>query len=608
MGGLISEDVKERVRAAADIVDVVKEYVPLKKMGRNYFGLCPFHSEDSPSFSVSAEKQIFYCFGCNAGGDVFRFLMLKDGISFPEAVQRLADRAGIVVPREEKSPEVRRKEAKRQEFFEANELAMKYYHWFLNQEAGAQGRQYLVNRGLSPEIIEQFQLGYAPQGWDNLLRFMLKRGRREKDLAALGLLAAHTRESKATGYYDQFRNRVMFPIWNHYNRVVGFGGRVLDTSLPKYLNSPESDIFNKSRTLYGLNFAANSIRDLNQAIIMEGYLDVITCHQYGITNAVAALGTALTAEHAKLLMRYTGNLVMAFDADSAGIKATLRGLDLVQSLGCQVRVVAIPDGKDPDEYLHKFGADAFKRLITEDSHSLVQFKMLQAAARYDLTTVTGKTSALAEVLPNLAKVRSEVEREEYLRVLGQELNLSWDTILGELRKFQREQQKTGRFRDKNVKNRNNSGDVRLAAAGKAPVKLDGLQRAEYTLLRLILENRRNLDYVEEHLGLAEIRDPAVRRLIGLYSQQVAAREDFLPAELFPLLPEEGISAVLSRVLMLEVPLDNIQETLDGCLSVIRSAGSDDRKGRLLRELAEAEKVGDWQLVATLMEEYKQLLK
>ncbi len=608
MRGLIAQEVVERVRAALDIVDVVREYVPLKKMGRNYFGLCPFHAEDSPSFSVSAEKQIFYCFGCNAGGNVYKFLMLKEGISFPEAVRRLADRAGISIPREEKDPRTLQEEQKRHRAFEANELAMKYYHFLLEKELGQPGLAYLQKRGLSREIIEKFQLGFAPQSWDSLLKFMASRGYREKELAALGLLASHTKENKDTSYYDQFRNRVIFPIWNHYNRVVGFGGRVMDQSLPKYLNSPESEIFSKSHNLYGLNFALNSIRDLDQAVIMEGYLDVITAHQFGITNAVAALGTAMTQDHAKLLLRYTTNVVMAFDADPAGIKATMRGLDILQSLGCHVQVVAVPDGKDPDEFIRKNGPEAFQKLIAEKALSLVEFKMAQAADKFDLTTVTGKTSALAEVLPNLDKVHSAVEREEYLRVLGQELNLSWETILGELRNYREEQQKSRRSRDKYVKNRNNTLDMRPVAASKPVVKLDGLKKAEYTLLRLILENKSNLDYVETNLGLNGLRDPQLKQIAQIYQEQVRARGECFPSDIYSLLPEEELSSVLSRVLMLEVPLVNSQETLSGCIKVIRGAGAEDRKGQLLKELADAEKVGDWQLVAQLMAEYKQLCK
>ncbi|MFZ3170873.1 MAG: DNA primase [Carboxydocellales bacterium] len=608
LGGLIAQEVIERVRAASDIVEVVREFVPLKKMGRNYFGICPFHAEDSPSFSVSAEKQIFYCFGCNAGGNVYKFLMLKEGIVFPEAVRRIAERVGITVPSAEKDPQTIKAEQKRHRAYEANELAMKYYHFLLKKELGQSGQAYLHKRGLTAEIIEQFQIGFAPQNWDSLLKFLTSRGYREKELAELGLLAAHHRENKDTSFYDQFRNRVIFPIWNHYNRVVGFGGRVMDQSLPKYLNSPETEIFSKSNNLYGMNFALNSIRDLNQAIVMEGYLDVITSHQFGITNTVAALGTAMTPEHAKQLLRYTPNVIMAFDADQAGIKATMRGMDILQAQGCHVQVVAIPDGKDPDEFIRKNGSEAFKKLLTEQAMSLVEFKMIQSAEKYDLTSVTGKTSALAEVLPNLAKVHNAVEREEYLRILGQELNLSWETILGELRKYRVEQQKSRQNRDKYVKYRNNISDMGSAVIGKPVIKLDGLKKAEYTLLRLILENKQNLEYVENNLGLAAFRDPQLRQIAEIYREQVQAGGGCFPSDLYPLLPEEELSSILSRVLMMEIPLNNSQQTLTGCIKAIRGAGAEDRKSHLLKELAEAEKVGDWQLVAQLMGEYNQLCK
>ncbi len=258
--------------------------------------------------------------------------------------------------------------------------------------------------------------------------------------------------------------------------------------------------------------------------------------------------------------------------------------------------------------IRKHGAEAFKQLITEKAVSLVEFKMTQAAEKYDLTTVTGKTSALAEVMPNLAKLHNAVEREEYLRVLGQELNLSWDTILGELRKYQQTQQKSQLSRDKNVKNRNNTHDVRQKTPEKPAVKLEGLQKAEYTLLRLVLENKKYLEYVEQNISLEVLRDPGIKQIVQLCAQEIKEKGECFPTNLYPLLSDENLSSILSRVLMLEIPLDNIQDTLVGCINVIRGAGTEDRKGQILRELAEAEKVGDWQLVAQLMAEYKQLFK
>jgi DNA primase len=290
---------------------------------------------------------------------------------------------------------------------------------------------------------------------------------------------------------------------------------------------------------------------------MEGYLDVITAHQFGINNAVASLGTAMTQEHAKMLMRNTNNVIMAFDADPAGIKAALRGLDILQSVGCHVQVVSIPGSKDPDEFIRKCGPEEFKKLLTDKALSLVEFKMAQSAGKYDLTTVTGKISALGEVLPNLARIRNAVEREEYLRVLGQDLNLSWDTILSELRKYQREHQKSKSFRDKNVKNRNNTHDVQFSAQQKPAAKLEGQQKAEYTLLRLVLESKENLELVQKNLGLEKLKDPSIRQITEVYCEEIKTNGECFPTNLFTLLPEEKLSSVLSRVLMLEIPMENV---------------------------------------------------
>ncbi|HEX3033201.1 MAG TPA: toprim domain-containing protein, partial [Bacillota bacterium] len=337
----------------------------------------------------------------------------------------------------------------------------------------------------------------------------------------------------------------------------------------------------------------------------EGYLDVITAHQFGISNAVAALGTAMTEDHARLIRRYTNNVILALDADPAGIKAALRGLDILQAAGLHVRVAPVPDGKDPDEYIRRFGADAFRKLLSDKAMTLVQFKMAQAADKYDLTTITGKTSALAEVLPNLDQVRSDVEREEYLHILGQELNLSWDTIMSELRKYRTNRNNLKASRDKNVKNRNNNIGHANSAQPVPQAQPDGRQKAEMTLLRLALENNENLEYVENNLGDRGFREPGLNKILAAARQQVSTKGSCYPPDLYAQLGETEAS-LLSRVLMLEVPMGNLRETMEGCLRTVQGAEAGDRKGQLLKELAEAEKVGDWQLVAQLMTEYKEL--
>jgi DNA primase len=321
----IPEDKISEIKNAADIVDIISETVLLKKAGRNFLGLCPFHSEKTPSFTVSPEKQIFYCFGCGAGGNVFSFLMKHESLTFPEAARALAKRYGITIPTKTLSPEQRRKIGQKESLLDLNKQAMDFFHHeLLSSVAGKQALSYLSKRGISEETIDQFNLGYAPKGWDNLLRFFTKMRIRPGLLEISGLVAARKNSS---GFYDRFRDRIIFPIFDVNMEVVGFGGRVMDNSEPKYLNSPETSVYNKSRTLYGLHRARDKCRTDDKVFIVEGYLDLLALHQHGIENSVATLGTALTAEHIRMLARYTRRMVLVYDSDEAGIKSAYRCIE-----------------------------------------------------------------------------------------------------------------------------------------------------------------------------------------------------------------------------------------------------------------------------------------
>ncbi|MHB8170915.1 MAG: DNA primase [Thermincolia bacterium] len=605
MSRLIPEHVVEDVRAASDIVQVISDYVALKKKGKYYTGLCPFHHEDTPSFTVTPDKQIFYCFGCNAGGNVFKFVMLKDTLTFPEAVRFLAERTGISMPSpEEKMPS--RTQQAREKAYLINHEAKDYWHNLLIQgDAGAEAREYLNKRGLDKAIIEKFQLGYATPEWDGMLNYLSKQSVSSQQAEKIGLALA---KERGNGYYDRFRNRVMFPIWNHHGKVVGFGGRVMDNSVPKYLNSPDTELFSKSNTLYGLNFAAKSIRELDQVIVVEGYLDVIRSHQYGITNVVASLGTAMTPEHGKLLMRYTRDVVIAFDADAAGIRAAIRGLEILQELGCRVKVLTIPDGKDPDEFIGKSGAEAFNKLLQTHTKSLIIFKVNQAMVRHDISTVKGKLAVFEEVLPNLARVRNQVEQEEYLSVIGRELNLSWETIKGELGKYRAEQGKKSYPGDKFDKNRHNTYiSSTLGENRNSQVKETALERAELTLVWLMVENPGLVTQVKQRLGLEFFRDAELNQLVHLVDQIYQEIGSCKPDQLYNYIDDPVLTAVLSRLLTREMPTDHWEQQLADCLALIEKAGITDRKTLLLKAIAEAEKAGDFQRVIELTTEYKNLL-
>ena len=348
-----SDDIIEEVRTRNDIVDVISGYVKLQRKGSSYFGLCPFHNEKSPSFSVSPSKQMYYCFGCGAGGNVFTFLMEYENFTFPEAVKALADRAGMELPEVEYSEEAKQQRDLKTAVLEVNKMAAKYYYCLLRAPQGAKAMEYLKNRELSDETMRRFGLGYASQYSDELYRYLKQQGVSDAVMKESGLMSVNERQ----GMYDKFWNRVMFPIMDVNGKVIGFGGRVMGDAKPKYLNSPETIVFDKSRNLYGLHIARTARK--KYLIVCEGYMDVISLHQAGFTNAVASLGTALTSQHASILKRYTDEVILTYDSDEAGVKAALRAIPLLKTAGIATRVLHMEPYKDPDEFIKALGTEAF---------------------------------------------------------------------------------------------------------------------------------------------------------------------------------------------------------------------------------------------------------
>jgi len=407
----VIDEVKQRI----DIVDIVSQYVRLTKSGRTFRGLCPFHSEKHPSFFVYPEQQSWHCFGaCNTGGDAFSFVMKKEGITFGEALRHLADRAGITIP-SRFEPEARTKEKERLgRLHQANQAAAQYFHnLLLNSTAGEKARSYLASRGFSPKTITDFQLGFSLNSWDALKEYLLERDYNEKELVTAGLLT-ETEEGKT---YDRFRNRLMFPISDSKGRIIGFGARVLDDSLPKYLNSPQTPLFDKSSNLYGINLAATAIRQQNLAVIVEGYMDVITAHQNGFTNVVASMGTAVTEKQLGTLKRLTKNLVFALDADAAGEEATLRNVGYENTLNAEVKVIIMPQGKDPDDVIRQ-DTQNWQHLLQE-AVPIVDYTFDKVTSELDLTTARGKSQAVDKLLPIVAEIRDATRQDHYLNKLAE---------------------------------------------------------------------------------------------------------------------------------------------------------------------------------------------
>lgn len=415
------EELVEEIRQKNDIVDIISGYVNLKRKGGSYFGLCPFHNEKTGSFSVSGHKQMYYCFGCGAGGNVFTFIMNYENYTFGEAIKMLADRAGVALPEIEDSKENREKESKRQKLLEINKEAAKYFYYQLRMPQGQIGLDYFKNRQLSDETMKQFGLGFSNKTSNDLILYLKNKGFSDELLRESGVAVFHEKY----GMSDKFWNRVMFPIQDINHRVIGFGGRVLGDGEPKYLNSPETPIFDKSRNLYGLNFARTSRK--NNIILCEGYMDVIAMHQAGFHQAVASLGTAFTSGQANLLRRYTENVILSYDSDGAGVKAALRAIGILREAGLNGKVLNLEPYKDPDEFIKNLGKEEFQKRIDQAENCFL-FEIRMIKREFDLSDPADKTRFHTEIAKKLCGFSQELERENYIEAVSRTYNIDHDSL------------------------------------------------------------------------------------------------------------------------------------------------------------------------------------
>ena len=421
--GLISDDIKNRIRDRVDIADVVGHHVSLRRAGQNLVGLCPFHQEKSPSFSVSSSKQMFYCFGCKAGGDVFAFLTKITGATFPEVLRELGDKVGIAV---EESPADRRQRGLTHRIEEINQAALTWFQSNLRDpRIGATAREYLTSRGIRDSTMEAFQIGVSSQEWDGLFKFLSQKGFSPSDLIPAGLISPR---HSGNGYYDKFHARVMFTITDLRKRVVGFGGRVLGEGMPKYLNSPDTPLFKKGQTLFAFDQAREAIVRTKTVIVVEGYFDAIALHQAGLTHTVATLGTALTPDHVQALRRFADRVVLLFDPDAAGVRAALRGLDLFVNSGLGVKVVTLPAGEDPDTFVRKEGIGAFAQLESA-APSLLDYALNHTVEQADAGSLESRIRSVDEVLRILHKSEHPIERQERIRVVAERLGIGESRLI-----------------------------------------------------------------------------------------------------------------------------------------------------------------------------------
>ena len=514
-----SDELIEEVRSRNDIVDVISGYVRLTKKGSTYFGLCPFHNEKTGSFSVSPNKQMYYCFGCGAGGNVFTFLMQYENFSFPEAMEALAERAGIELPKQEMSAQAKKEADKRQILLEINKAAGKYYYMLLRSEHGKQAYEYFKKRELSDATMQKFGLGYSDKYSDDLYRYLRKLGYDDAILKESGLVSI----DEVRGGHDKFWNRAMFPIMDVHNKVIGFGGRVMGDGEPKYLNSPETKVFDKSRNLYALNFARQTKKP--QMLLCEGYMEVIALHQAGFDNAVASLGTAFTSGHASLLKRYTKEVYLTFDSDGAGIKAALRAIPILKEVGLTAKVINMKPYKDPDEFIKALGAEEYQKRIDAAENSFM-FEIRILEQKYDMKDPEGKTAFQTEVAKKLLDFTTELERNNYMEAVADKYHMSFEA----LRNLVNQLGTQGGL----VKERT---PLKSGLNEKKHKKEDGMKQSQKLLLTWLIEYDNLYDKIKDIITPEDFTEDIFRKVAELlYEQKKSGTVN--PAQIISLFAEE----------------------------------------------------------------------
>lgn len=492
-----SDEVINDVRQSNDIVDVISQYVHLKRSGRNFFGLCPFHNEKSPSFSVSPDKQIFHCFGCGVGGNVFSFITQIEGINFVEAVQMLAERANIQLPTLQDNGDSQREELKAK-VYKVNEFTADFYHQNLYKPQAKIAQEYVKKRQLSNETLKSFKIGFSGK-FDELYQELKKQGFGEREILESGLVNKNERGQ----YIDRYRNRLMFPICDARGKVIAFGGRVLDDSKPKYINSPENVVYSKGRNLFGLNVAKKG--DLKRILIVEGYMDVISLHQRGITNVVAPLGTALTEQQGWLLRKNSEQIILSFDSDEAGLKAKLRALDILQNMGCDLRILQMEGAKDPDEYIIKYGNARFNNLV-DKALSIIEFKVKILKKDLNLENTNDKIKFLNEIAKLISNVNNTIEREVYIEKIAKEYDISKEAIYAEVNKLTYKNVKTENVLEK-------PKPVVTHIKREEKVISEAVKRRENTVMALLLMGDLNIfEILRQNIKVENFQDEVNKKI------------------------------------------------------------------------------------------------
>ncbi len=560
------QHVLEEVRLENDIVDVISEYLPLKQKGTSYFGLCPFHNEKTPSFSVSSEKQFYYCFGCGAAGNVFTFVMQMENDTFPEAVQRLADRVHITLPTPQYTAEARLRQEQKQRLFQMHKEAGRFYYKKLHEPVGAEARAYLQKRQMKENIQKKFGIGYAPKDRQALYRHLQQSGFSQQELLQSGLI---TEKKDGKDYFDRFRNRLMFPILDIQGQVIGFGGRILSQGEPKYLNSPETLLFHKSRNLYGLNFAKNT--KTREMILVEGYMDMISLYQAGFRNVVASLGTAFNQEHAKVLKKYADSVIVLYDSDDAGIMAAQRAIGVLKETGFHIKVLQVPDGKDPDEFIRQNGAEAFSALLANAVH-YIRFQIQCLKKKYDLNEMSQKVAFTTQAAEILAGVENDIEKAVYAQEISHITGIAQNAIESETKKIQQKQENT--FYESAEQKRQKSFQQQHSQKMTAS---KGILQAQRDILFLCASNVRIYEKMKEVFFAEDFLEPVYQRVYEKIAFLYEKSGTVFPGELinyFQLPQEQKLVAEIFAVVLEHTGLKDMEKALNEEIKRVKMAKLD----------------------------------
>jgi len=583
MVGFIDDNIINEILGRINIVDVISDYIPLKRAGRNFKTNCPFHHEKTASFMVSQEKQIYHCFGCGAGGNAFNFLMQYERMGFPEAVELLAKKTGVVLPEKRKvDPKIAGTVT---QLYKINELTSQFYADYLHSPSGQRARDYLIKRGIKQETAKLFKLGFAPDKWDALIGHLRDKLINFSLLEKAGLILP----KEGGGYYDRFRNRIVFPIYDVKSMILGFGARVIDDSLPKYINSPETPIYVKGRNLYGLNLAKESVKENDFIVIVEGNLDCIVPHQQGLHNIAASLGTALTTEQARLIKRYTHNVVMVYDGDVAGESAALRSLDIFIEEEMNVKVAALPEGFDPDLFVRKNGIESLKNIIGE-AENLFDYKLRILRQRHNLNEPQGKAEIVSEILPMIKKFKNKILIGEYIKKLSQQIEVLEQYLYDELGKIKEE---------------------KPYAYENTTIKKESLNihPTEKLLIKLMLEETDLISQIKMRLEPADFHDERTAKVVSTMFDLITQGQDPKTNLLINYLGDENISQLICESSFLpEVSSQDKEKIVDDCIQRLKKKSLELKKHRLEEEIKRAERSGDEEGLNRLKHEINYLIK